>query len=483
MALEQRLNLRMSQRLIMTPSLQQAIKLLQMSKLELVTEINHELMENPVLEEGLETMAPQQLNSQTSPVSDSGDGSLSEKGTGDEDDYEAFWRNYLDKGYEPRGPIDSMDLPSFESTLTKQENLADHLNWQLEMSPTDDRTHEIAEAIVGNLDDNGYLDASLEEIQAMGEGGGYTSGEVDRALVLVQSLDPAGVAARNVSECLLSQLKHLGMHDTLAGVILREYMDLLQAHRYQEMANRVGCTLAEVQLHLEIIKHLDPSPGLKYNSNRSQYVTPDVYVIKDDQGEYQVVLNEDGLPRLRISQTYRRMLERGAQVEDREAKEFVKEKFRSAVRLIKSLDERQRTIMKVAVSLVKHQRDFLDHGIDRIKPLRLRDVADDIQMHESTVSRVVRNKYMFTPRGLFEMRYFFHASVPDDHGGEVSALSVKQKIKEIVEREDGARPLSDAALVKILETSYGVKVARRTVAKYRGELRILSSGDRKTPFS
>ncbi len=483
MALEQRLNLRMSQRLIMTPSLQQAIKLLQMSKLELVTEINHELMENPVLEEGLETMAPQQLNSQTSPVSDSGDGSLSEKGTGDEDDYEAFWRSYLDKGYEPRGPIDSMDLPSFESTLTKQENLADHLTWQLEMSPTDDRTREVAEAIVGNLDDNGYLDASLEEIQAMGEGGGYTPGEVDRALALVQSLDPAGVAARNVSECLLSQLKYLGMHDTLAGVILREYMDLLQAHRYQEIANRIGCTLAEVQLHLEIIKHLDPSPGLKYNSNRSQYVTPDVYVIKGDQGEYQVVLNEDGLPRLRISQTYRRMLERGAQVEDREAKEFVKEKFRSAVRLIKSLDERQRTIMKVAVSLVKHQRDFLDHGIDRIKPLRLRDVADDIQMHESTVSRVVRNKYMFTPRGLFEMRYFFHASVPDDHGGEVSALSVKQKIKEIVEREDGARPLSDAALVKILETRYGVKVARRTVAKYRGELRILSSGDRKTPFS
>ena len=472
MALEQRLNLRMSQRLIMTPSLQQAIKLLQMSKLE-----------TPVLEEGLETMAPQQLNSQTSPVSDSGDGSLSEKGTGDEDDYEAFWRNYLDKGYEPRGPIDSMDLPSFESTLTRQENLADHLNWQLEMSPTDDRTREISEAIVGNLNDNGYLDASLEEIQAMGEGAGYTPAEVDRALALVQGLDPAGVAARNVSECLLSQLKHLAMLDTLAGVILREHMDLLQAHRYQEIATRIGCTLAEVQLHLEIIKHLDPSPGLKYNSNRSQYVTPDVYVIKDDQGEYQVVLNEDGLPRLRISQTYRRMLERGAQVEDREAKEFVKEKFRSAVRLIKSLDERQRTIMKVAVSLVKHQRDFLDHGIDRIRPLRLRDVADDIQMHESTVSRVVRNKYMFTPRGLFEMRYFFHASVPDDHGGEVSALSVKQKIKEIVEREDGARPLSDAALVKILEASYGVKVARRTVAKYRGELRILSSGDRKTPFS
>jgi RNA polymerase sigma-54 factor len=484
MALEQRLNLRMSQKLIMTPSLQQAIKLLQLSKLELVQEINQELVQNPVLEEGLETMAPQQLDSTPADDKEKAAGeSVRERGSGDEDDYEAFWRDYLERGYEPRGPVEPIDGPSFEATLTKQENLTDHLTWQLEMTPTDDVAHDIAEAIVGNLNDDGYLDATLEELQKMGPEPGWPLASVEKALALVQSLDPAGVAARDLSECLALQLSRLEAGGTLAEAIVREHMDLLQAHKYGEIATRLGCSQAEVQQHVEIIRHLDPSPGLKYNNNRSQYVTPDVYVIKDDHGEYRVVLNEDGLPRLRISQTYRRMLARGAQVEDRETKEFVREKFRSAVRLIKSLDERQRTIMKVAVSLVKHQRDFLDHGIERIRPLRLRDVADDIQMHESTVSRVVRNKYMYTPRGLFEMRYFFHASVPDDQGGEVSSLSVKQKIKEIVDGEDGSRPLSDAAIVKILEQVHGVKVARRTVAKYRGELRILSSADRKVPFA
>ena len=484
MALEQRLNLRMSQKLIMTPSLQQAIKLLQLSKLELVAEINQELVQNPVLEEGLETMAPQQLDSsQNDDKEKAADQSARESGSGDQDDYEAFWRDYLERGYEPRGPAEPIDGPSYEATLTKQENLTDHLTWQLEMTPTDDRCREIAEAIIGNLNDDGYLDASLEELRNMGSDGGYAPADVERALQLVQSLDPAGVAAPDLATCLVLQLNRLGLVGGAAETIVRHHMDLLQGHRYADLAAHLGCTQAEVQHHVEIIRHLDPSPGLKYNNNRSQYVTPDVYVIKDDFGEYRVVLNEDGLPRLRISQTYRRMLERGAQVEDRETKEFVREKFRSAVRLIKSLDERQRTIMKVAVSLVKHQRDFLDHGIERIRPLRLRDVADDIQMHESTVSRVVRNKYMYTPKGLFEMRYFFHASVPDDRGGEVSSLSVKQKIKEIVDGEDGSRPLSDAAIVKILEQAHGVKVARRTVAKYRGELKILSSADRKMPYA
>lgn len=481
MALEQRLNLRMSQKLIMTPSLQQAIKLLQLSKLELVNEINQELVENPVLEESLETMAPQQLESQPDPNAKPGDGAASEHGTGDEDDYEAFWRDYLDRGYEPRAPAEPIEAPSFEATLTKNETLADHLTWQLEMSSADDRQREIAEAIIGNLNDDGYLDATSDEIHSMGDGEGYTAAEIETALLLVQSFDPPGVAARDLRECLLLQMAHLGLEDTPAAIIVREHIALLQSHRYQDLADLLDCPLTDVHGSVEVIKHLDPSPGLKYNAARSEYVTPDVYVVKDDQGEYKVILNEDGLPRLRISQTYRRMLERGAANTDREAREFVKEKFRSAVRLIKSLDERQRTIMKVAVSLVKHQREFLDHGIERIRPLRLRDVADDIQMHESTVSRVVRNKYMFTPKGLFEMRYFFHASVPDDRGGEVSSLSVKQKIKEIVDNEDGGRPLSDAAIVKILAQVHGVKVARRTVAKYRGELRILSSADRRAP--
>ncbi len=483
MALEQRLNLKMSQKLIMTPSLQQAIKLLQMSKLELINEINQELVQNPVLEEGLETMAPQQLESQPVNENEQKDGARSERGTADEDDYEAFWRDYLDKGYEPRRPVEPTQMPSFEATLTKQQTLTDHLMWQLEMSLQESRIREIAEAIIGNLNSDGYLAADFEEVRSMGEGEGYSLAEVEKALEVIQSFDPTGVAARDLSECLLLQLRHLQVPDTPAELIVRDHMDLLKAHKYREIATRLGCPMEDVLAHVEIIRHLDPSPGLKYNNTRSQYVTPDVYVVKDDHGEYRVLLNEDGLPGLRISRTYRRLLERGAESQDQEAREFVKEKFRSAVRLIKSLDERQRTIMKVAVSLVKKQRAFLEHGIERIQPLRLRDVADDIQMHESTVSRVVRNKYMYTPKGLFEMRYFFHASVHDDRGGEVSSLSVKQKIKEIVDREDDAKPLSDAALVKVLEQQYGVKVARRTVAKYRGEMKILSSTDRKSPFA
>src|SRR5262245_13620038 len=243
MALEQRLNLRMSQRLIMTPSLQQAIKLLQLSKLDLVNEINQELEQNPVLEEGLETMAPQQLNSQPTDEAKAPDGRTTEHGTGDEDDYEAFWRDYLDKGYEPRGPVETLETPSFEATLTRQENLTDHLNWQLEMSPVDDRTREIAQAIIGNLNDDGYLDASIEELQAMGRQGTtqgegnpgeeYTAGEVERVLQLVKGFDPPGVAAQSLSECLLLQLRHLGVRETLTEQIVRDHIDLLQSHQYQ----------------------------------------------------------------------------------------------------------------------------------------------------------------------------------------------------------------------------------------------------------
>ena len=486
MRLEQRLNLKLSHKLIMTPSLQQAIKLLQLSKLELVNEINQELEQNPVLEEGLETMAPDQLDGQEGEKGKIEEETTREQGTGDDYDYEAFWRDYLDKGYEPRHAAESIERPSFEATLSKQENLTDHLTWQLEMCPTEGRVHEIAEAIIGNLNDDGYLDATFDEVAAMGTASGgepYTNEEIESALEFVQGFDPPGVAARDLSECLALQLEQIGLAGTNAETIVRENMDLLRTHNYQELASRLGSELAEVLEDVEVITHLDPSPGLKYNDNQSQYVTPDAYVVKDDKGEYKVFLNEDGLPRLRISQTYRKMLGRGSDGADREAKEFVREKFRSALRLIKSLDERQRTIMKVAVSLVKHQRDFLDYGLERIRPLRLRDVADDIQMHESTVSRVVRNKYMHTPQGLFEMRYFFHSAVSDDRGGEVSSLSVKQKIKEIVDNEDGTKPLSDAAIVKILESNYGVRVARRTVAKYRGELKILSSADRKVTYT
>jgi RNA polymerase sigma-54 factor len=489
MALEQKLNLKMSQKLIMTPSLQQAIKLLQLSKLELLEEITHELVENPVLEEGSEvTVSEREEKEQTASEKEEAappaEPETKDASTGDEtfdDAYlDAVYSDYLEHSYEPRAPVEEIELPSFEATLTKPQTLTDHLMWQLEATVSDDRLREIAEAIVGNLNDDGYLGATIEEIQEMGP---YDRAEVDGALDKVRSLDPPGVASRDLRECLLAQIHHLGAANTVAEHIVRDHLDLLQSHKYQELAQRLGCSLVELQAAIEIVRHLDPSPGLRYNTQRSLYVTPDVFIVKMERGEYKVLLNEDGLPRLRISSVYKRMLDRRDENTDRDARNYVREKVRAAHRFIKSLDERQRTIFKVATSIVKYEKDFLDNGIDHMRPLILRDVADDIGMHESTVSRVVNNKYMHTPRGLFEMRYFFHAAVPGSTGEDVSALKIKDKIRALVAGEDGRHPLSDAVIVQRLEEEHGIKIARRTVAKYRGELRIPSSNDRKHPFA
>jgi RNA polymerase sigma-54 factor len=288
-----------------------------------------------------------------------------------------------------------------------------------------------------------------------------------------------GVAARDLIECLTIQLRHLGEEGSAAETIVRHHMDKLQNRRYKELAEALGLPMDDLQAEIEIIKGLDPRPGQKYNVENSRYVVPDVYVVKIDD-EYQILLNEEGLPRLRISPVYRKMVERGGgDAAPADAKEYVRNKLRSAFRLIKSLEERQRTIYKVAVSIVKHQRDFLDYGIERMRPLVLKDVADDIGMHESTVSRVVNNKYMHTHRGLYELRFFFHSGIASVHGGDnVSSLTVKERIRKIVSAEDGKRPLSDAAIVKVL-LGEGLQIARRTVAKYREELKIPSSGSRK----
>lgn len=486
MALEQKLNIKMSTKLIMTPSLQQAIKLLQLNKLELLEEITHELVENPVLEEGTEvTQSEQEVKDEASKAEASSTGDTAEDpGSKEEtfgDDFlDAFYENFLQSSYEPRVPVENVELPSFEATLTKPPTLTDHLDWQIDATPADDRTREITDAIIGNLNDDGYLGATLEEIQAMGP---YTADEVDKALDLVRSLDPPGVGASDLRDCLLIQLRHLGLASSLSYEIVKSHFDLLQSHKYQPLTQTLGCTMQELSAAIENIKHLDPSPGLRYNARRSQYVTPDVFVVKGDRGEYKVILNEDGMPRLRISGIYRRMLDRQNSKADGDARSYIREKVRAAHRFIKSLDERQRTIYKVATSIVKHEREFLDHGLDRMRPLILRDVAEDIGMHESTVSRVVNHKYMHTPRGLFEMRYFFHAAVPGSSGEDISSLKVKEKIREIVAGEDNHNPVSDAHIVKVLSEEHGIKIARRTVAKYRGELKIPSSNDRRQPLA
>jgi len=475
MPLELKLRIGMSQRLVMTPSLQQAIKLLQMSKLELVEEVQQELLENPVIEEQLDGAAP----AETADAERAEAGDDAAENPFEDIDYEAYFQN-VESDYAPRSHRERPEeLPTFESTLTSKANLSDHLTWQLDMSVSDERVKEVGRAIIGNINDDGYLQATVAEIQ---QEGGYSDEEVRATLARIQGFDPVGVGATGLVECLSLQLRQIGEEGTAAWTIVQEHLDKVQNRRYKELASALGLEMDDLEAELEIIKGLDPRPGQKYNNESSNYVVPDVYVVRVD-GEYQVLLNDDGLPRLRISPVYRRMISRkGGATTPVEAKEYVRNKLRSAFRLIKSLEERQRTIYKVATSIIKFQREFLDYGIERLRPLVLKDVADDIGMHESTVSRVVNNKYMHTHRGLFEMRFFFHSGIASSGGeGNVSSLSVKDKIKKIVGDEDPKKPLSDSAIVKIL-TAEGLQIARRTVAKYREELKIPSSNNRKQVF-
>jgi RNA polymerase sigma-54 factor len=484
MALEQKLHLKLSQKLIMTPSLQQAIKLLQLSKLELQEVLNQELLENPLLDESAEEAKTEETQAEEVKTANEAEEAKKtevkeekEKDSFDEIDYDAYFQDYIEYGYNPRGMGEEHEEFPIENTLTRPPNLADHLTWQLSMSDASPRTKEIAQFIIGNIDEDGYLRATADETMASG---GYAPEEVEIAIAAVQSLDPIGVGARDLRECLLLQLRFLEVDAPLVEVIVRDHWDEFMQRKFAPLAKSLGIDMKTLEGIVEIIKHLDPKPGRKYSNERAIYVEPDVYVHKVGD-EYVIVLNEDGMPKLRINSGYRSMLNNMDSKQDGETVNYIKDKIRSAVWLIKSLDQRQRTIYKVAESIVKHQREFLEKGIDYLRPLVLRDVADDIQMHESTVSRVVSNKYMHTPRGLFLMKYFFHSGIDSDTGEDISSLTVKKKIQSYIENEDPRKPLSDSKIMKILNDE-GINIARRTVAKYRDELNIPSSTDRKQIF-
>jgi RNA polymerase sigma-54 factor len=391
----------------------------------------------------------------------------------DDSDYEYFFGDYLDDGYRHRAPQEVKELPPIENTLSTTASLADHLLWQLSLQTDDPLVREIGVAIIGNVDDDGYLVASIDEIAQMG---GWPVADAERVLAIVQGFDPIGVAARDLQECLTLQLRYLGLEGTPTERIVTEHLRLLQNHQVPEIARRLGLTIDEVKHHIEVIRALDPKPGSRHNPAHSQYVIPDVYVVKVED-QYVAVLNEEGLPQLRISPVYRRLLDKGGDNSD-ETRAYVKEKFRSALWLIKSVDQRQKTIHKVATSIINFQKDFLDQGIEYLRPLVLRDVANDIGMHESTVSRVVNNKYMHTPQGVFEMKFFFHSGISSSYGESVSSVTIKQRIKKIIEAEDARRPLSDSKIVSILQNE-GLILARRTIAKYREELKIPTSNQRK----
>jgi RNA polymerase sigma-54 factor len=474
MAISQRLHTKLVQKLILTPSLQQAIKLLPMSTLELAELLNQEMVENPMLEE-VPTEDPQPDT--TTPAEAEAEAKKEDgQDSWDDADYEYFFGEYLDEGYRPRQPQEVKELPPIENTLSSKSSLADHLMWQLSLQTHDDVTREIGAAIIGNIDEDGYLVASVNEIASLG---GWDVAQVEEALERVQAFDPIGVAARDLQECLLLQIRHLGLAGTPAEILVRDHLRLLQNHRIPELAKALGIEYEEVKGHIDLIKHLDPKPGSRYSPADSQYVIPDVYIVKTDEG-YRAVLNEDGLPQLRISPIYRRLLDKGGEASD-ETRAYVKDKFRSALWLLKSVDQRQKTILKVATSIINFQREFLDSGIEHLRPLVLRDVANDIGMHESTVSRVVNNKYMHTPQGVYELKYFFHSGISSSYGESVSSVTIKQRIKRIVEGEDHRRPLSDSKIMSILQKE-GLVLARRTIAKYREELRIPTSNQRKVLY-
>ncbi len=476
MALEIKQNLKLSQQLIMTPQLQQAIKLLQLSRLELIDLVQQEMQENPVLEE-----APEDYQSEETQA-ENGEDKLEQELTEDKPaaeidtksdiDWENYLENYSASSYS--ASYEDEERPSFESTLTRKTSLTDHLLWQLKLAQMTPEEEAIASLIIGNLDDDGYLQADIAEIAAQER----VAVEVaERVLKKVQAFDPIGVAARNLQECLLLQAYHLGLKGSLAEQILLRHLPNLENKNYNAIAKDLGVTLQEVIDAVRIIASFEPKPGRPYASDEPQYITPDIYVHKVGD-DYIVVLNEDGMPKLRISSFYRNALHaQGADV----AKEYIQEKLRSAVWLIRSIHQRQRTIYKVTKSIIKFQREFFDKGVAYLKPLVLRDVAEDIQMHESTISRVTSNKYVHTPQGVFELKFFFNSSINRTDGDSIASQSVKDKIRQIVASENPRKPYSDQKIVEILKQA-DIDIARRTVTKYREMMGILSSTQRKRLF-
>jgi len=476
MALESRLELRVSQKLILTPQLQQAIKLLQLPHLELSQFLNQELMENPLLEETLEEAGTEELTQEERESIEP-----EEINEDMEEPLEKLMNFSVDDYFEERG-FDGRDLgyfnpgtitpPPFDQALSKEQDLCDYLLWQLRLSEKQEEIKRIGESIIGNIDENGYLRASLEEIIEETQ----TERDIaEEALALIQSFDPPGVGARNLTECLLLQLKVLNLQGTLVEKIIESNMEGLEKKKYAQMAQQHNVSLKDVMAAIKVIEGLDPKPGRNFSTSAVNYITPDVYVVKTEDS-YQIILNEDGLPRLRVSNFYKKLMQQNNAF-PKEDKQFLVEKLRSAVGLLKSLDQRNRTIYRVTESLLNLQRKFFDRGVEYLKPLTLRDVASGLGMHESTISRVTSSKYLSCSHGIFCFRFLFSSALQGGLG-TVSSTSVKNTIKKIVTEEDSQKPLSDQYIAEMLKKS-GISIARRTIAKYREELGIPSQIQRR----
>ncbi len=486
MALEQRLNLKLAQKLVMTPTLQQAIKLLQLSRLELEQAISQEVQVNPLLElsdedqrsEETETLPEEAVEASEAPAAEVG-----AENAGDafsQVNIEELFGNFLhDTPALGLGGWEDEERSPLENSPTPPGSLFDSIVEQLRFLASDDPINKVAEFIAGNLDPDGYLRAPLEDLAATLDVG---VSDVERALRLVQRLEPAGIGARSLQECFALQLER-----QLAGaasanpavpraleVVGRCFDDLLH-QRWERITHKLGLSLEEVRQVIEVLRHLDPRPGLQLGPIDSMVIEPDVVVTKDG-GEWRVALADDGFPRLRLSSRYVHML-RGRAV-DSEAASYLRERMRAALWFLRSVEQRQATILRVAKAIVQRQSGFLDHGLPHLRPLVLRDIADDIGMHESTISRVVTNKYMATPRGVFPFKFFFHSAISHAVDGDISSVVVRDRIKELISAEEPHRPLSDARVARQLNR-LGIRIARRTVAKYREEMGIPSSEQRR----
>jgi RNA polymerase sigma-54 factor len=525
--LSPRLQLKVAQKQILTPGLVQMVTVLQLSRLELKEMITQEIVKNPVLEEGEEggedvspeellplleaervpETADQQILEAAVPNEMAAmDGAASEVAINgsvfadaeetaaavadpepaspdpleqptstdpfDEIDFGSFFDDYLDPGYKSPA-AESVEKPSFETFLSAPVTLGDHLRSQLSVSLISGEIRNAAESIIGNLDEDGYVSASIEEIAAAGE---HKPEEVEEALRVVQGLDPAGVAARSLKECLLLQIESVGGKGGVAWQIISNHLRLLETRQYKEIAKLLGRPLEHVEIAVAMIQHLNPRPGLRYSGAGARVVEPDVYFIKDGD-DYIIQMNDEDVPQLRLNAQYKRMLDRdnGA---TKEVRDYVRERYTSAIQLMKNIEQRKQTILKVCQAIVRRQSDFLTHGIDHLRPMMIKEVAEEVGVHPSTVSRAVASKYVHTPQGVFELRYFFSEAVQGPSGAATPLLLLKRRVKKMIESEDRTRPLTDEQITALLQ-SEGIDVTRRTVAKYREDMKIPSTHQRR----
>ncbi|HEY4676358.1 MAG TPA: RNA polymerase factor sigma-54 [Candidatus Angelobacter sp.] len=552
--LQNKLNLRVSQKQILTPGLVQMVSVLALNKLELKEMINTEMVENPVLEE-LDSTVPlldeiagkQEAHERQDAIDikekDETGPEAEKKDPFDEIDFGSFFRDYLDPGYRNSADLEEIDRPSFENFLSKPGTLSDHLMWQLGSVTVRPAVYAAAELVIGNLNEEGYLTASDDELMGVAHAQEsedpvpetaskdaelsdapaepshlelivsheptpeavaaekhnglapvlqFTRDDLREAISLIQHFDPVGVAARDLRECLMAQLEHLiktrdmeGSDDPENDQVVEDALKMvdkqlhfLQNKQYKEIAKAITRPMeAVIQAH-EFIRTLDPKPGLRYNKVEPKLIEPDVAFVKHGD-EYLVLMNDEDLPQLRVSPTYRKMLNNQNGGVEKDVKTYVKERYKSAVQLIKNIEQRRQTILKVCYAIIGRQRDFLDQGIDQLKPMMIKEVAEEIGVHPSTVSRAVASKYVHTSQGVFELRYFFSESVQGPEGAGTSLLILKRRVKKLIEEEDPAHPLTDDQITRVLQ-SQGIQVTRRTVAKYREDMKIPSTHQRRT---